>query len=230
MKKIIAYTYFLVLGLTLICCNTLSGNISLLSLTKGEEFTTAYITQIEGENKLIKIDLSDLEEKEFYKNIMNSEAIFTEVIPEAIPTYSLQIKSEENVLSFDCICKYDLYAYYDGKTYLICCSNEDLDALNEYLLSKYELTESYKLDVIDNDNYLLNKQDLDKSYKPGTLITIKANVIIDVDLAMYVNGIFYSIQTVVMTDDGNIWQYQFTMPNEETKVEFKVCSIDYISL
>jgi len=81
-------------------------------------------------------------------------------------------------------------------------------------------TNKYHLDVDDPDNYIL--EELDKKYYSGEKITVKASIIHDVDLNLYLDNKFECSQTVI-EENGNYthWEFYFTMPAHNTKISFK---------
>lgn len=86
-----------------------------------------------------------------------------------------------------------------------------------------EKEKSYSLFIDDENNYIIN--DLKEAYKPGEEIIIQAGVLIDASFALYINGVYHSIQTVVETNDGYIREYYFKMPNEDVTISFKIDGI-----
>lgn len=140
MKKKLVSMFLLVFSLCLIGCGK---NITLSSITKNEDFTTAYISSNNGDEHIISINFDDLKEKYFYKDIMASITKPIDVLPDEIPTYSLIIESDDNILHIDC--RSDLYAQYNEKWYLVKCSKEDLNALEVYLDSNEEVPTNHFL-------------------------------------------------------------------------------------
>lgn len=140
MKKKLVSMFLLMFSLCLIGCGK---NVTLSSITKNEEFTTAYIASNNGDALVISKNFDDLKEKDFYKDIMASIAKPTDVLPDEIPTCSLIIESDDNILHIDCMS--DLYAQYNEKWYLVKCSKEDLKALEAYLASNEEVPTNHFL-------------------------------------------------------------------------------------
>ena len=101
MKKILVSVFLLVFGLCLAGCETIVEYTSLSSITKDEDFTSAYLSSVNGDAQVLPVDFEDLKEKNFYKNIMNSSAKPTDVLPEVVPMWSLVIKSDSNQLVID---------------------------------------------------------------------------------------------------------------------------------
>ena len=159
MKKILVSMFLLVFGLCLVGCETIIEYASLSSITKDEEFTSAYISSVNGDAQVLPVDFDDLKEKEFYKNIMSSSAKPTDVLPEVVPMWSLVIKSDNNQLVIDNLG--DLYAEVNDKWYHILCSKNDYAALDEYLIpSNSNLTISDLIDSLIFDKVTLKKGDL----------------------------------------------------------------------
>ena len=53
------------------------------------------------------------------------------------------------------------------------------------------------------------------------VITIHCYPIMDADLVMYINGVRIGIQKTVKTNDGHyIWEYSFTVPEEDIVITF----------
>ena len=131
MKKILVSMFLLVFGLCLAGCETIVEYTSLSLITKDEEFTSAYLSSVNGDAQVLPVDFEDLKEKNFYKNIMNSSAKPTDVLPEVVPMWSLVIKSDSNQLVIDNFG--NLYAEFNDNWYHILCSENDYVALNEFL-------------------------------------------------------------------------------------------------
>ena len=159
MKKILVSMFLLVFGLCLAGCEKIIEYASLSLITKDEEFTSAYISSVNTDSQVLPVDFDDLKEKEFYKNIMNSSAKPTDVLPEVVPTWSLVIKSDSNQLVIDNIG--DLYAKFNDKWYHILCSENDYLALDEFLIpNDSNLTIADLIDTLVFDEVTLKKGDL----------------------------------------------------------------------
>lgn len=88
-------------------------------------------------------------------------------------------------------------------------------------------TGTYKVTVEDPDNYVIRMPEMNY-YPPYSEVTIYTGVLTDVDLEMYVNGVFECTQTSVYESDGYIWKYSFTMPVAPVTVTFKTRSLEPI--
>ena len=159
MKKILVSMFLLVFGLCLVGCETIVEYASLSSITKDEEFTSAYLSSVNGDAQVLPVDFDDLKEKEFYKNIMNSSAKPTDVLPEVVPMWSLVIKSDSNQLVIDNLG--NLYAEFNDNWYHILCSENDYVALDEFLFpTDSNLTIADLIDTLEFDEVTLKKGDL----------------------------------------------------------------------
>ena len=159
MKKILVSVFLLVFGLCLAGCETIVEYASLSSITKDEEFTSAYISSVNGDAQVLPVDFDVLKEKEFYKNIMNSSAKPTDVLPEVVPMWSLVIKSDSNQLVIDNLG--NLYAEFNDNLYHILCSENDYVALDEFLFpTDSNLTIADLIDTLEFDEVTLKKGDL----------------------------------------------------------------------
>ena len=159
MKKILFSMFLLVFGLCLVGCESMVEYASLSSITKDEEFTSAYISSVNGDAQVLPVDFDDLKEKEFYKNIMNSSAKPTDVLPEVVPMWSLVIKSDSNQLVIDNLG--NLYAEFNDNLYHILCSENDFVALDEFLFpTDSNLTIADLIDTLEFDEVTLKKGDL----------------------------------------------------------------------
>ena len=159
MKKILVSMFLLVFGLCLAGCKTIVEYASLSLITKDEEFTSAYISSVNGDTQVLPVDFDDLKEKEFYKNIMNSSAKPTDVLPEVVPMWSLVIKSDSNQLVIDNLG--NLYAEFNDNLYHILCSENDYVALDEFLFpTDSNLTIADLIDTLEFDEVTLKKGDL----------------------------------------------------------------------
>ncbi len=81
-------------------------------------------------------------------------------------------------------------------------------------------SDRYYIFIDDENGYITNE--LDYFYYEGDEIVIQTSVLHDVDLELYINDKFHSIQTTVEVDEGYIWEYYLTMPNKDVKISFKV--------
>ena len=159
MKKILVSMFLLVFGLCIAGCETIVEYASLSSITKDEEFTSAYLSSVNGDAQVLSVDFDDLKEKEFYKNIMNSTAKPTDVLPEVVPMWSLVIKSDSNQLVIDNLG--NLYAEFNDNWYHILCSENDYIALDEFLFpTDSNLTIADLIDTLEFDEVTLKKGDL----------------------------------------------------------------------
>ncbi len=108
-----------------------------------------------------------------------------------------------------------------------------VDGLYDYnpKANKPAPTGQFHLELIDHNNYIIDELSHNEgNYTPGTILEFYANPIMDADLAMYVNGEFYQIQTTIRKDDDYIWKYSFEMPVDEVVLEFKVDTINYLDV
>ena len=64
-------------------------------------------------------------------------------------------------------------------------------------------------------------------YTAGTTLEIYSHPLMDVDLAMYVNGEFYQIQDTIKVDGEYRWRYSLVLPFEDIVIEFKTVGIEY---
>lgn len=130
MKRILISMFIVILALCTISCQKIIEYASLSLIIKENNFSDAYVIFTESDTRL-PIDYNDLKEQDFYKNIMNSMAEPTDVLPEMMPFWSLIICSDDSKLQIDDLGS--LFAKYEDKWYKIKCSNEDRIALKDYL-------------------------------------------------------------------------------------------------
>lgn len=64
-------------------------------------------------------------------------------------------------------------------------------------------------------------------YTAGTTLEIYSHPLMDVDLAMYVNGEFYQRQDIIKIDGEYRWRYSLVLPAEDIVIEFKTVGIEY---
>ena len=64
-------------------------------------------------------------------------------------------------------------------------------------------------------------------YTAGTTLEIYSHPLMDVDLAMYVNGEFHQIQDTIKIDGEYRWRYSLVLPFEDIVIEFKTVGIEY---
>lgn len=109
-------------------------------------------------------------------------------------------------------------AFYKVKGYddlsLICVLEEGVYQLFE------EIQNVYKVTIVDKYNEFIDKPNREY-FVAGMVITIHCYPIMDADLVMYINGERIGIQKSVKTNDGDyIWEYSFTVPEEDIVVTF----------
>ncbi|MCH5351475.1 MAG: hypothetical protein J1F39_05870 [Clostridiales bacterium] len=78
----------------------------------------------------------------------------------------------------------------------------------------------YTLNVIDLDNYIIER--LNGTYKAGTSVTVKTEVLLDVDMIAYLNGESLGRQTAVLENDEYHWEFYFTMPECDSTLTFEL--------
>lgn len=64
-------------------------------------------------------------------------------------------------------------------------------------------------------------------YTAGTTLEIYSHPLMDVDLAMYVNGEFHQIQDTIKVDGEYRWRYSLVLSAEDIVIEFKTVGIEY---
>jgi|LSQX01.1.fsa_nt_gb hypothetical protein len=80
--------------------------------------------------------------------------------------------------------------------------------------------ERYNIFIDDEFRHITNE--LNQFYYEGDEVVIRTGVLYDVDLELYINDKFHSIQTAVEVDEGYIWEYYLTMPSYDIDISFKV--------
>ena len=82
---------------------------------------------------------------------------------------------------------------------------------------------AWAIHIIDLENHIYDKDQVGaRLYYPGLSISLHARPIMDVDLAMYVNGTYRCIQTEVTINNETVWEYNFTVEDSgEHTLEFK---------
>lgn len=58
-------------------------------------------------------------------------------------------------------------------------------------------------------------------YAAGTTVTVKTDILTDVDLELYVDGVFICKQTEVLTDETHHWEFSFIMPDHDVSIQLK---------
>lgn len=182
MKKVFVSIFLFIFGICLVGCETIVEYVPLSIITKDEEFISAYVSAVNGDSEVLIVDFNELKEEDFYKNIMNSSAKPTDVLPEEISTYSLVIKSDNNTLHFECMS--DLYAQYNDKCYLIECSKADLNELKKYL-NPYK-DEIYELTIQNDSSNEISG--IKEEYKVGEEVEVKMFYEKDVLTYVFLNG------------------------------------------
>ena len=105
-------------------------------------------------------------------------------------------------------------------------SLRDTTSSNTYNQKDFTLVEpvgAWPIHIIDLENHIYDKEQVGvRYYYPGLSVSLHARPIMDVDLAMYVNGTYRCIQTEVTINNETVWEYNFTVEDSgETTLEFK---------
>ena len=80
----------------------------------------------------------------------------------------------------------------------------------------------YSLTVYDPSGYII--EPLQRTYKAGEKVTVKTEIIYDVDLVAFLDGISLGIETPVKTDDYYThWEFYFIMPAHDAALSFELC-------
>ena len=108
------------------------------------------------------------------------------------------------------------------------CIAEDCDGAEELKCSGHQ-HHIHKLTIIDEDNFIYDKP-AETSCESDTKIVMHSQPLIDVDLAMYINGEFHSIQNTIIVNDEYVWEYSFVMPGRDTTIEFKTQTLEYFNV
>ncbi|MBQ4266825.1 MAG: lipoprotein, partial [Clostridia bacterium] len=108
------------------------------------------------------------------------------------------------------------------------CIAEDCDGAEELKCSGHQL-HIFKLTIIDEDNLIYDKI-VETNCESETKIVLHSHPLIDADLAMYINGEFYSIQNSIIINDENVWEFSFVMQGRDTTIEFKTQSLEYVNV
>lgn len=58
-------------------------------------------------------------------------------------------------------------------------------------------------------------------YCAGTTVTVKTDILTDVDLELYVDGVFICRQTEVLTAETHHWEFAFIMPEHDVTIQLK---------
>lgn len=83
-------------------------------------------------------------------------------------------------------------------------------------------TGQFNVTISDKHNFIVDELSNDSGrYTPGKILEFYSYPIMDVDLAMYVNGEFYTIQDTIEVDDHYMWKYTFVMTPYDVVIEFK---------
>lgn len=83
-------------------------------------------------------------------------------------------------------------------------------------------TGQFNVTVVDEGNFLIEELSCDSGrYTPSKVLEFYSYPIMDVDLAMYVNGEFYAIQDTIIIDDQYMWKYSFVILPYDVIIEFK---------
>ncbi len=108
-----------------------------------------------------------------------------------------------------------------------------VDGLYDYnpKVKQSTVTDQFEVSVLDNGNDIINNLSSHAGiYTPGSLLSFYSYPVMDVDLAMYVNGEFYGIQNTIKVNDAYMWKYTFVMPACDVVIEFKTSSIEYTNI
>jgi len=86
-------------------------------------------------------------------------------------------------------------------------------------------TGTHKLTIVDTNNFIYDKPAGNVSYfTPGSVIKLHSEIVCGADLEMYVDGVFAKKQTTVVINKKTVWEFEFTMLEKETTLEFKLAT------
>lgn len=84
-----------------------------------------------------------------------------------------------------------------------------------------EETKEYAVKPADRWTEELLIEPLSESYAAGTTVTVKTEILTDVDLELYVDGVFVSKQSEILNDATHHWEFSFTMPEHDAVIQLK---------
>ena len=217
-KKIICAS-FVLLSLPLVACNP----------TTEEKSSSSSQSTIPEPAILFKLDIQD-----FNDIILNKDELFSEEnyggLYKQGTKISFEIQFFSGVKASLLINGQEFTPTYpeDNESgyidYIVPFGNVEVVSLvNGKIGDEIIASELYKLNIIDTHDFIYDKPEDEISYfASGAEIVLHSRPITDVDLAMYVDDVFYTKQTSVETSDGFVWEYRYTMPAKETTIEFKI--------
>ena len=84
----------------------------------------------------------------------------------------------------------------------------------------------YKLTVEDKSGYLTVIEELQEQYKAGEEVTVIAEMVEDVDLGLYLDGVFLGLGSKVHREIDSqwriCWEFYFTMPSHDAALSFQI--------
>lgn len=81
-------------------------------------------------------------------------------------------------------------------------------------------TDTFHLTVHDPYGYL--KENLQRSYKAGENVTVKIDVLTDVDIIAFLDDVSLGKPTTVRKDDEYQWEFYFVMPAHDAVLNFQL--------
>lgn len=79
-------------------------------------------------------------------------------------------------------------------------------------------TAEYRLNVYDPNGYII--EPLKETYMAGENVIVKTEVLFDVDMITYLDGVSLGVQTAVLENDEYHWEYYFVMPSHDATLTF----------
>lgn len=99
----------------------------------------------------------------------------------------------------------------------VCACSEEKHPQNN---DDAENTDVYSLTVQDHNDYLI--EPLQKSYKAGENVTVKTEVLLDVDMIAYLDDVSLGSQRPVRENDEYHWEFYFVMPAHDAVLRFEL--------
>ena len=87
----------------------------------------------------------------------------------------------------------------------------------------------FSVNFEDEHNLIKNKKQLQSAYAPGNEIKIYTGVVMDADVAMYVNGAFYSTGKSVEVNNQYMLEFSYTMVPNAVTITIDIANINTYS-
>lgn len=244
MKKTFIKVFLYIITTLTICLSLTGCNFESNDLSTPQELTIFHSTQSLEQHHFdyLKIEYDSNDSATIYD--YNDMIVLFDLANELVLTKSQEDERNHSLpKDFDLLCSVSFfrkgtegrpdvaYWFYVATTGEICYRHNRLAATTVYYTAEsteilnevtllIEQYNGYKINIDDSQGFVIYTSH--KNYCAfSSEVTIYTDVLLDVDLEMYINNEFHSKQSEGTLQNRNVWKYSFIMPANEVTVTFK---------